>query len=92
MQLAKKVKRPKKKIRTSKPGKFPQLEEYLCYTYEKNGGVLWSHINHLMGYKDDNMVLDVNSGGFTIEPFSESIGKLSYEEEIDNHLIRDIIG
>ena len=30
--------------------------------------------------------------GFTIEPFSESIGKLSYEEEIDNHLTRDIIG
>ena len=58
----------------------------------KNGGVLLSHINHLMGYKDDNMVLDVYSGGFTIEPFSESIGKLSYEEEIDNHLIRDIIG
>ena len=54
---------------------------------EKNGGVLWSHINHLMGYKDDNMVLDVYSGGFTIELFSESIGKLSYEEEIDNHLI-----
>ena len=45
-----------------------------------------------MGYKDDNMVLDVYSEGFTIEPFSESIGKLSYEEEIDNHLIRDIIG
>ena len=45
-----------------------------------------------MGYKDDYIVLDVNSGGFTIEPFSESIGKLSYEEEIDNHLIRDITG
>ena len=45
-----------------------------------------------MGYKDDNMVLDVYSGEFTIEPLGESIGKLSYEEEIDNHLIRDIIG
>ena len=45
-----------------------------------------------MGYKDDNMVLDVYSERFMIEPFSESIGKLSYEEEIDNHLIRDIIG
>ena len=45
-----------------------------------------------MGYKDDNMVLDVYSGGSTIEPFSESIGKLSCGEEIDNHLIRDIIG
>ena len=45
-----------------------------------------------MCYKDDNMVLDVYSEEFTIKPFSESIGKLSYEEEIDNHLIRDIIG
>ena len=58
----------------------------------KNGGVLWSHISHLMWYKDDNIVLDVYSGGYTIEPFSESIGKLSCGEEIDNHLIRDIIG
>ena len=45
-----------------------------------------------MGYKDDNMVLDVYSGGLTIKPFRESIGKLSCGEEIDNHLIRDIIG
>ena len=58
----------------------------------KNGGVLWSHINHLMGYKDGNMPLDVYSGGLAIEPSRVSIGKLSYEEEIDNHLIRDIIG
>ena len=58
----------------------------------KNGGVPWSHISPLMWYKDDNIVLDVYSGGITIETFSESIGKLSYEEEIDNHLIRDIIG
>ena len=42
--------------------------------------------------QDDNMVLDVYFEGFMIEPFSESIGKLSCEEEIDNHLIRDIIG
>ena len=44
-----------------------------------------------MGYKDDNMVLDVYSGGFTIETFSESIGKMSCGEEIDNYLIRGII-
>ena len=61
-------------------------------TLMKNRGVLWSHISHLMWYKDDNIILDVYSGGFTIEPFSESIGKLSCGEEIDNHLIRDIIG
>ena len=58
----------------------------------KNRGFLWSHINHLMGYKDGNMALDVYSGGLAIEPLRVSIGKLSYEEEIDNHLIRDIIG
>ena len=58
----------------------------------ENAGVPWSHISQLMGYKDDNMVLDVYSGGLTIEPFRESIGKLSCGEEIDNHLIRDIIG
>ncbi len=58
----------------------------------KNGGVLWSHINHLMGYKDDNMILDVYFGGLMIKFFRETIGKLSYGEEIDNHLIRDIIG
>ena len=61
-------------------------------TLTENGGVPWSLISQLMGYKDDNMVLDVYSEGFTIEPFSESIGKLSCGEEIDNHLIRDIIG
>ena len=45
-----------------------------------------------MGYKDDNMILDVYSGGLVIKPFRESIGKLSCGEEIDNHLITDIIG
>ena len=45
-----------------------------------------------MGYKDDNMILDVYSGGLVIKSFRESIGKLSCGEEIDNHLIRDIIG
>ena len=58
----------------------------------ENGDVPWSHISQLMGYKDDNMVLDVYSGGLVIKPFRESIGKLSCGEEIDNHLIRDIIG
>ena len=39
----KKVKGSKKRIRTSKAGKFLQLEEYLCYTYEKWGFFLESH-------------------------------------------------
>ena len=61
-------------------------------TLTKNGGVPWSLISQLMRYKDDNMVLDVYSGGLTIETFMESIGKLSCGEVIDNHLIRGIIG
>ena len=91
MELAKKVRRPKKKLGLPSQVNIHSFRNTFA-TLVKNGGFLWSHINHLMGYKDDNMVLDVYSGGFTIEPFSESIGKLSYEEEIDNHLIRDIKG
>ena len=91
MELAKKVRRPKKKLGLPNQVNFHSFRNTFA-TLMKNGGVLWSHINHLMGYKDDNMVLDVYSGGFTIEPFSESIGKLICGEEIDNHLIRDIIG
>ena len=91
MELAKKVRRPKKKLGLPNQVNFHSFRNTFA-TLMKNGGVLWSHINHLMGYKDDNMVLDVYSGGFTNEPFSESIGKLSYEEENDNYLIRDIIG
>ena len=91
MKLSKKFRGSNKRIRTSKAGKFLQLEEYLCYTYE-NGGFPWSLISQLMGYKDDNMILDVYSVGLVIKPFRESIGKLSCGEEIDNHLIRDIIG
>tara|TARA_A100001234_G_C12470594_1_gene319147 strand:- start:452 stop:601 length:150 start_codon:yes stop_codon:yes gene_type:complete len=34
--------------------------------------------------EDDNMALDVYSGGLAIEPLRESMGKLSYEEEIDS--------
>ena len=58
----------------------------------ENTGVPRNHISQLMGHEDGNMALDVYSGGLAIEPFKESIGKMSYEEEIDNHLIRDIIG
>ena len=57
----------------------------------KRRGPLESH-QSANGFKDDNMILDVYSGGLVIKPFRESIGKLSCGEEIDNHLIRDIIG
>ena len=91
MKLSKKVRGSKKRIRTSKAGKFHSLRNTFV-TLTENGGVHWSIISQLMGYKDDNMMLDVYSGGLVIKPFRESIGKLSCGEEIDNHLIRDIIG
>ena len=34
--------------------------------------------------EDDKMALDVYSGGLAIEPLRESMGKLSYGEEVDN--------
>ena len=37
--------------------------------------------------EDDNMALDVYSGGLAIEPLRESMGKLSYGEEIDSILL-----
>ena len=36
-----------------------------------------------MGHEDDNIALDVFSGGLAIEPLRDSIGKLSYREEIE---------
>ena len=57
----------------------------------ENGGVPWSHINQLKGHEDDDMALDVYSGGLAIEHLRKSMGKLSYGEEIDNHLNKGII-
>ena len=36
-----------------------------------------------MGHEDGNMALDVYSGGLEIEPLRESMGKLSYGEEVE---------
>ena len=44
-----------------------------------------------MGHEDGNMALDVYSGGLAIEPLRESMRKLSYGEEINNHLNKGII-
>ena len=48
----------------------------------ENLGVPKNHINQLMGHEDGNMALDVYSGGLAIEPLRESIGRLSYGEEL----------
>ena len=60
-------------------------------TRMENLGVPKNHISQLMGHEDGNMALDVYSGGLAIEPLRESMRKLSYGEEINNHLIKDII-
>ena len=51
----------------------------------ENAGVPRNHISQLMGHEDDNMALDVYSGGLAIEPLRESMRKLSYGDFI--HLI-----
>ena len=35
-----------------------------------------------MGHEDNNMALDVYSGGLAIEPLRKSMSKLSYGEEM----------
>ena len=37
-------------------------------------------------HKDNNMSLDVFSAGMKIEPFVESINKLTYGDEIDSFI------
>ena len=54
----------------------------------ENAGVPRNHISQLMGHEVDNMALDVYSAGLAIEPLRESMGKLSYEEEIDSFLFK----
>ena len=40
-------------------------------------------------FEDDNMALDVYSGRLAVEPSRESMGKLSYGEEIDSLSFRN---
>ena len=50
----------------------------------ENAGVPKNHISQLMGHEDDNMALDVYSGGLAIEPLRESISILTYGTEVDS--------
>ena len=43
-----------------------------------------------MGHEDDNMALDVYSGGLAIEPLRESMGKLSYGMGIEDKIRNEI--
>ena len=56
-------------------------------TQMRNLCVPQNHISQLMGHEDDNMALDVYSGGLAIEPLRESMNKLSYGEEVDGTLL-----
>ena len=52
-----------------------------------NAGVPRNHISQLMGHEDDNMALDVYSGGLAIEPLRISISNLSYGKSVEGLLI-----
>ena len=53
----------------------------------ENAGVPRNHISQLMGHEDDNMALDVYSGGLAIKSLMESMGKLSYGEAVETFLL-----
>ena len=53
----------------------------------KNSVVPRNHISQLMGHEDDNMGLNVYSGGLAIEPLRKSMGKLSYGEAVETFLL-----
>ena len=59
----------------------------MCIRDRENAGVPRNHISQLMGHEDDNMALDVYSGGLAIEPLRESMEKLSYVKQIEKLLI-----
>ena len=55
-------------------------------TRMENAGVPRNHISQLMGHEDDNMALDVYSGGLAIEPLRKSMEKLSYGDGVDKNI------
>ena len=76
--------RLRKEVELPKGVNFHSLRNTFA-TRMENAGVPRNHISQLMGHEDDNMALDVYSGGLAIEPLRGSMGKLSYGEFI--HLI-----
>ena len=79
--------RLRKEVELPKGVNFHSLRNTFA-TVMENAGVPRNHISQLMGHEDDNMALDVYSGGLAIEPLRESMGKLSYGEEIDSFLFK----
>ncbi len=79
--------RLRKEVELPKGVNFHSLRNTFA-TRMENAGVPRNHISQLMGHEDDNMALDVYSGGLAIEPLRESLGKLSYGEEIDSYLFK----
>ena len=60
---------------------------YFFTTGIENLGIPKNHISQLMGHEDDNMALDLYSGGLAIEPLRKSIDKSSYGENIQKLLL-----
>ena len=50
----------------------------------ENNGVPRNHISQLMGHEDNNLALDVSSGGLAIEILRGSKTKLTYGSEVDS--------
>ena len=50
----------------------------------ENTGVPRNHISQLMCHEDNNLALDVYSGGLAIEILRDSMTKLTYGSEVDS--------
>ncbi len=66
----------------SKQEYFHNLRNTIATPME-NAIVPKNHISQLMRHEDDNMALDVYSGGLTIELLREAMGRLSYCTEVE---------
>ena len=78
--------RLRKEVELPKGVNFHSLRNTFA-TRMENAGVPRNHISQLMWHEDDNMALDVYSGGLAIEPLRESMEKLSCVKQIEKLLI-----
>ena len=81
----KKLGRLRKKIDLPEGRVFHTLRNNFATNLENNG-VPRNHISQLMGHEDDNMALDVYSGGLAIEPLRMSMEKLNYGDGVDKNV------
>ena len=79
----KKLGRLRKKIDLPEGCVFHTLRNNFATNLENNG-VPRNHISQLMGHEDNNLALDVYSGGLAIEILRDSMTKLTYGSEVDS--------